>query len=322
MIEQLLEIFIFTYNRAEFLARTLDQFATSPLRNCVITVLDNHSTDRTPSVCQQFQGKIPRLRHVRHAKNIGGLANYLRGIELADAEYTWVVCDDDTFNFGAFGDVLEAITAKRYNVISVGVEGHELPAGYHGPVRDLALGHNYFISHSFVPSLIFRTALFNSDLIRQGYENIETMFPHFPFVTSLAERNEQIYISKDKVIRKSANVGYSTFRFLTGWAQSCRKIHDRPLRRKALSEVFGKSILVNLPYCILTERAFRPRQCRAEFRKLLAEALATQFSLALKIAAFAPLTYMPEFLHRFCWSKYRAYRNRKGQPLPNFDENR
>src|SRR4051812_15580028 len=94
-----LEIFIFTYNRAESLKRTLLQLAAEPVRSCRITVLDNHSTDATPEVCTGARNFLPNLRHIRHSKNIGGLANYLRAIEVAEAKYTWVICDDDSFDF-------------------------------------------------------------------------------------------------------------------------------------------------------------------------------------------------------------------------------
>ena len=322
MIEQLLEIFIFTYNRADFLARTLDQFAAGPFRHCSITVLDNHSTDATAAVCERFRPKLPKVHHVRHPKNIGGLANYLRGIELARAEYTWVICDDDNYDFSGAADIIDEITGKRVDFISVGIEGHELPGGYAGPIGAFALNHPYFLSHSFVPSMIFRTSLFDSEIIRRAYDNIETMFPHFPFVASLAERNRSIYVSKNKIIRKSTNVGYSTFRFLTGWAQSCRKISDGALRRKAISEVFGRALVVNLLYCILTERTFRPQRYRAEYMELLRQAWITHLVLGVKIVAFAPLVLMPAALHRLCWSRYAEHRRRQGQPLPNFDENR
>lgn len=322
MVANTLELFVFTYNRAEFLARTLGQLADSPFRACAITILDNHSTDSTPHVCGTWAGQLPRLRTVRHPKNIGGLANYLRAIELASAEYTWVLCDDDRFDFGKVDDILALLGTKAWDLISVGVEGHELPGGYRGTVRPLALAHPYFLSHSFVPSLIFRTDLFDEDLIRQGYANIETMFPHFPFVTAMAEQNRSIALSRDKVIRKSVNVGYSTFRFLTGWIQSCRKIPSPDLRRKALAEVLGRTLATNLLYCILTERTFRPGRYQAEYRALLAQAWLAGPVSASKIASFAPLVWMPAAGHRAAWRQYQKHRQRQGLPLPNFDEER
>src|SRR4051812_4124120 len=104
-----LEILIFTYNRAESLRRTLSQFTSEPIRNCRLTVLDNHSTDNTPQVCSEAQGSHSNLRIVRHPKNIGGLANYLRAIELAAAPYSWVICDDDSYDFSKATDVFEEI---------------------------------------------------------------------------------------------------------------------------------------------------------------------------------------------------------------------
>src|SRR5688572_1349922 len=172
-----LEIFIFTYNRAESLRRTLSQLAAEPVRSCQVTVLDNHSTDATPEVCVSARNSLPKLRHVRHPKNIGGLANYLRAIELAEAKYTWVICDDDSLNFSKAGDVFEEISKGETDIISVGVEGHTLPASQRGRLRTFAAQHDFFLSHSFVPSMIFRTELFDPNCIRAGYDNIDTMFP-------------------------------------------------------------------------------------------------------------------------------------------------
>lgn len=322
-MEQHLEIFVFTYNRAKPLERTLEQFATGPFSRCKITVLDNHSTDETSRVCERLKLKLPGLLAMRHPKNIGGLANYLRAIELARADYTWVICDDDAFDFSKSADIIAAVRERKSDIISVGVAGHELPGGASGRLARFALEHDFFLSHSFVPSLIFRTELFNSDILRRGYDNIATMFPHFPLLIALVEQDSSFLISREKIITKSNNVGYSTFRFLTGWAQSCRKIHDSSLRRKAAGEVFGGRIFLrNLVYCILTERVFRPAKCWEEYRDLLKESLLLSFFTAAKIALFLPLVLAPRFLIGFFWRRYEHYRTRQGSAVPNFDEHR
>src|SRR5436190_11169841 len=142
-----LEIFIFTYNRAESLRRTLSQLTAEPVRSCRITVLDNHSTDGTPEVCAAKKNSLPNFRHVRHPKNIGGLANYLRGIELAEAKYTWVICDDDSFDFSKAADIFAEIAKGETDIISVGVEGHALPPGQRGTLRMFAQQHDFCLSH-------------------------------------------------------------------------------------------------------------------------------------------------------------------------------
>jgi glycosyltransferase involved in cell wall biosynthesis len=316
-----LEIFIFTFNRAESLRTTLSQLTAEPVRFCRITVLDNHSTDATPEVCATAKNSLANFRHIRHPKNIGGLANYLRGIELAEAKYTWVICDDDSLDFSKAADVFAEIAKGATDIISVGVEGHPLPPGERGTLRTFAQEHNFFLWHSFVPSMIFKTALFDADRIRAGYDNIDTMFPHFPFLVHIAETDRSIYVSREKVITKSNNVGYSTSRFMSGWLKSCRRFNSRKLRTKALSEVFsGENFFKTLIFSILIEREYRPERCKAEFRDLRAEAARTDRLIWLKILLATPLFFTPGFLHRILWNKFAQYRRNKGSELPNFDE--
>lgn len=322
MVADKLQILIFTYNRAASLERTLSAFCRSPFSECAMTALDNHSTDHTPAVCESFEKQLPSFNYIRHPKNIGGLANYLRAVELSSAKYTWIICDDDTFDFTNAKEIIAAIDEDKYDLISVGVEGHELPGGYSGSLRHLALNHPYFYRHSFVPSSVFRTALFGPEILRMGYDNIVTMFPHFPFMAHLAEADARVYVTRNKIIQKSNNVGYSTFRFLTGWAMSCRKISDKELRRKAISEVFGRSVFTNLVYSVLTERQFRPNQYQREYRELLIQCFALGFAPWLKALTVLPLVAAPKFLHSFFWSRYSDYRKRRSAELPNFDEDR
>jgi glycosyltransferase involved in cell wall biosynthesis len=318
-----LELFIFTYNRAESLRRTLSQLAVEPVRSCRITILDNHSTDSTPSVCEAAHNSLPNLRVVRHPKNIGGLANYLRAIELAEAKYTWVICDDDSFELTKGADIFTEVQSGQTDIISVGVSGHSLPNGARGKLHTFALQNDFFLSHSFVPSMIFRTSLFDPDCIRAGYDNIDTMFPHFPFLIHIAESDRSIYVSREKVITKSNNVGYSTFRFMSGWLKSCRRFTSASLRTKAISEVFGgQTFLKTLIFSALMERQFRPTRCAAEFRDVRIEAARTSHLIWLKLLPFCPLLFIPKFAHNMLWRKFCEYRARKGSTLPNFDEGR
>jgi glycosyltransferase involved in cell wall biosynthesis len=320
---QHLEIFIFTYNRAESLRRTLSQLTVEAVRGHNVTILDNHSTDATPEVCAAAKNSLPNLRHIRHPKNIGGLANYLRAAELAQSKYTWVICDDDSFDFSKAADVFAEVEEGSADIISVGVNGHTLPGGEGGALRTFALRHDFFLSHSFVPSMIFRTELFDADCIRAGYDNIDTMFPHFPFLIRLADSDRSIYVSREKVITKSNNVGYSTFRFMTGWLKSCRRFTSSSLRAKALSEVFaGQNFFKTLLFSILMERQFRPVRCRAEFRELRAEAARTNRLIWSKLLMLAPLVLMPSVVHKALWRKYAQYREQQGSTLPTFDEAR
>lgn len=171
--------------------------------------------------------------------------------------------------------------------------------------------------------MIFRTELFDANCLRAGYDNIDTMFPHFPFMIHVAESDCSIYVSREKVITKSNNVGYSTFRFMTGWLKSCRRFTSPTLRAKAISEVCGgRNFLKTILFSILMERQFRPARCRAEFCDLRDEAARTDRLVWAKLLLFSPLIYMPSFAHKLAWQKYSDYRTRQGSTLPNFDESR
>lgn len=323
MLADKLEILIFTYNRGPSLERALTGFEVDPVRNCRITILDNHSTDSTPEVCARAAQRLPNLVHVRHPKNIGGLANYLRAVELARAEYSWIICDDDTYDFSKASDLFDEILSGKSDVISAGVQGHNLTPAARGNLYDFALGEPFFFCHSFVPSMIFRTSLFDPDTIRAGYDNIDTMFPHFPFMIKLAETNRSIYVSREKIITKSNNVGYSTFRFMSGWLKSSRRISNPQLRAKVIAEVFGGSTFLKTAiFSLLMERRFRPDCYRSEFADLRAEAGRTNRLIWLKLLALTPLVAAPAAIHSHLWNRYSAYRQKLGMPTPNFDESR
>jgi len=88
-----LEIFILTYNRAEFLEQTLISICNQTLKGSRIIVLDNGSTDNTPEVVQKYAKFGVEL--VRSEKNLGQSYNYSRSQELASRKWVMVFHDDD-----------------------------------------------------------------------------------------------------------------------------------------------------------------------------------------------------------------------------------
>lgn len=60
-----ISVIICTYNRAESLRRVLDSFTKTVLPGCPweLLLVDNHSTDETKKICQEFETKLP-LRYI------------------------------------------------------------------------------------------------------------------------------------------------------------------------------------------------------------------------------------------------------------------
>ncbi|MFM7389999.1 MAG: glycosyltransferase family 2 protein [Vampirovibrionales bacterium] len=187
-----LDIHLITYNRQEYLARTLEQlFAEgSPVHRYGLTILNNASTDGSTELINEYAERYPTLlKHIVHPRNIGGNANITRAFELATAEYVWVLCDDDEFDFTHWHTVEEAMNDGADAVVV---------ANYLNPQKNVAqlLGQM-----TFVPSTIYKTSIIDTTVMVNASFNIAMMFPQFAFVAPLINHNKTIRIMEHWMVR-------------------------------------------------------------------------------------------------------------------------
>ena len=125
MIKDKLQIVLVTYNRKDFLEKTLNQLflETSPIKDFDITILNNDSTDGSTELINDFCTRHNNLTHIQNKINIGGNANILRAIEYATKKYIWILADDDTYDFSECDDVIEKICNDDFALIHV--DGHK-----------------------------------------------------------------------------------------------------------------------------------------------------------------------------------------------------
>ena len=100
-----------TYNRANMLPQFLES-VRSVTSDCEILIVDNASTDDTPAVVARYAAQDPRVRFVRNTENIGVIANYNLGMELARGEYVCCMGDDDAVLPGNFERKLALLEAN------------------------------------------------------------------------------------------------------------------------------------------------------------------------------------------------------------------
>ncbi len=300
-MEEKLELLIITYNRAGHLARTLAQLLESPFARCQITVLDNSSTDHTPLVCKEYQSLFENMRVARHRKNIGACANYLRAVEMSESVYTWVLCDDDVFDFSDCADVIAVIESETFDLISFGSAGKQFAVDEAKHMASAeAKAANFIFMSSFLPSLIFRTALFDSGCLAKGYRNAANLYPHFEFLKRCVERNYTVYNAKKQIIRRNDDENIlSALQWLTLWVNSCRYIGDRKLRRltiyRATEGRFGAAFFKRLAVAVAAEKMLYPDRVYRELVQLLLGLSADQ-RLALGVAA--PLALIPSSVYK------------------------
>jgi glycosyltransferase involved in cell wall biosynthesis len=85
-----------TYNRPDGLAATLDCLTAQSHRDIDILVSDNCSTDpRVQAVILDFAARDTRIRHQRHATNLGAAANFKSVLDASTSPLFMWASDDD-----------------------------------------------------------------------------------------------------------------------------------------------------------------------------------------------------------------------------------
>ncbi len=239
MDKQSLEIILITYNRKHFLKKTLDCLLDqkSPVKDLSITVLDNCCDDGSNELIEEYTAKFPNVKHIRHAKNIGGNANIARAFETAQKKYFWVIADDDTYDFSAWDEVEKAVN-EDYDLIIVNHEG----------IQNRKVPQQLQRRVTFLSACIHKTAFIDSFTILNIYDNIHNWFPHLAAVYAVVNKGGSVYnVSKNIVLGRNSNKnsdGYNlenklnpaqaNMFFEVGYLSSLEMIKDKKLRALAV----------------------------------------------------------------------------------------
>ncbi|XVJ50980.1 MAG: glycosyltransferase family 2 protein [Vampirovibrio sp.] len=196
-----LDIILITYNRKEHLQATLESlFAEdSPVRSLPLTILNNASTDGSTELINDYCQRFPNIKHTIHNRNIGGNANIMRAFEIATADYVWVLCDDDEFDFTHWHAVETAI-ANGADAIVV--------ANYLNPKENLA---QLVGQMTFVPSTIYKTEHLTATVMVNMAWNISTMFPQLAPVAYLFNHHKRIEVLDHWIVRMVSTCDESSY---------------------------------------------------------------------------------------------------------------
>ncbi len=234
--ETLLTICIPTYNRCDYLKRTLNYLMESPFKECEIVVLNNASNDGTAKLANMF----PHIRMITNKCNIG-YANILRCGEYVDTPYIWIIGDDDEYDFSYVDDIVSIMQDGNIGLIHVGAHTDE--AWMHGgqaikPKEALIQGYHFFKYTSFIGCNIIRTDIFKRYLI-EGYNNLVNGYPHMPCLLSFFENDEIIYISKNQIAKAIVgNQSYNFDKFIGWWLGTSNLLRHKRDRRMCFFDQF------------------------------------------------------------------------------------
>jgi glycosyltransferase involved in cell wall biosynthesis len=297
-----------TYNRARYLDGTLEKLHQSPIAKCKFTIIDNASTDATPEICAKHAPFFPNFHVRRNRFNVGISGNYLRALETAESDYTWIICDDDDFDFSHFDEVEQAVTSGKYDIISVGVPNHTvLPRGAEIRAKDLTQDrrYNFFYTGSFIPATVFRTSLVVPEMVLKGYYNIHTIFSNLFFFVYAVKQNALVYVTRnDFIINRQENVGYRPLHLVIGWLMVANlvKKDDKTIARSMMHELMGRYFYPQkIAQYTLFQRGFVNQNTAHDGVRIAVECFKAGPGWFLKVLPFVGVLYFPSFVSRLLW---------------------
>lgn len=109
-----LSICIPTYNRADFLVKTLSVISKQLMPEVEIVISNNGSSDGTEKLVKDFIEKHEdkNITLLNQKKNIGFDKNVLAVVEAAQGEYCWLLSDDDLLMPSAIENILNLLNSK------------------------------------------------------------------------------------------------------------------------------------------------------------------------------------------------------------------
>ena len=133
-----LSICIATYNRAGFVAETLDSIVQQLTPEVELIVVDGASRDSTPEVVARTAGSCTALHYYREEENSGVDADYDKAVGYAGGEYCWLMTDDDVLVPGAVPRVLSVLKGDPdLVVINAEVRNIDLSTKLESPRLDI-----------------------------------------------------------------------------------------------------------------------------------------------------------------------------------------
>ncbi|MGB8853812.1 MAG: glycosyltransferase family A protein [Pirellulales bacterium] len=206
-----------TFNRAPRLRDTLEALAPQLTPEVSVLLLDNHSTDDTPRICEAFRSRFPNNVTVsRNNANVGVLPNVMKCFEAAQAGWLWPLPDDDEILPDAIS-LATSVIERHPTAVFVNFSTSLLKA--HGIDRDQEIifsSLDDFLARcdSFGNTLFLTATFYNCEAVRKelrtAYLTLHTFAPHVAIqLLALAKPNAIAVQSDVRIANWGTNVEWS-----------------------------------------------------------------------------------------------------------------
>ncbi len=199
MLNDILDVYIITYNRKDYLQNMLQSLVASksPLKDVDIKVVDNNSNDGTAELLAKLSQQYPTIKHIKNNRNIGLAGNLCRAMELAGKKYFWILCDNDEIDFTAWSEIEKAMK-QDYDLIMACTEYN---CDYNTNKTAFALAQS-----TFTPSCIYKTKYLTEDVMTYAMADIPTILPHVCIACKIVNEKGKIFIPSQTVVKQLSNI--------------------------------------------------------------------------------------------------------------------
>lgn len=228
MSQYLLTICIATYNRANFLATTLQGLVeqVNQFNDVGLLVVDGNSTDNTESVVTGFQSLCPHLEYLRLKEKGGVDRDYDIAVRHASGEFCWLFTDDDILKDDAISHVRDLLASGNHDLIIVNAEICDFHMKTVLKARALPIEHplemNFAASNresffklcathiTFIGAIVIRKRLWD---LASGESFYGSRFIHVGVISTLAD-STRVLVASDPLIRiRLGNAEWSNIAF-------------------------------------------------------------------------------------------------------------
>lgn len=205
-VSKKLQIVIVTYNRSQYLERTLNTLfdKDSPVKDVDVLVQNNCSTDNTKDVCEKFKQKYQNFSFITNRYNVGGCVNVAKVYENFTNDYLWILGDDDVYDWSNWFEVENAI--------------------YNGE-KAILVWTNPLACEGNLPEIIFQTNLLSgsiiskdlvtSTVVKNCFEKAAFLFPHVVPLVSYINGGGKFYVCKNSIVTWGGMQNKSNIRSFT-----------------------------------------------------------------------------------------------------------
>ena len=112
-----ISIIIPVYNKELFILRLLRSIQNQSLKEIEIIFCDDHSTDNSTLLLEQFQKEEERIVLIKHDYNVGTLRNRIDGAKVAKGEYILFVDADDLLVNNILEKIYKKAKEKNFDIV-------------------------------------------------------------------------------------------------------------------------------------------------------------------------------------------------------------